>query len=62
MNKQFFDDISSEYVVMKRPRFIQEHEKLLGILERKDPKELDAEKKEQAKELKAYKKVKKAKK
>jgi len=58
MNRQFFDDLTSDYVVMPRPRFVQEHKKLLQILERKNPKELEAERKEQAKELKAMTKKK----
>jgi hypothetical protein len=52
MNRQFFDDITKDYVIMPKPRFIQEHKKLLQILERKKPQELEAERKEQAKELK----------
>ena len=52
MNRQFFDDLAKDYVVMPRPRFVQEHKKLLQILERKNPQELEAERKDQAKELK----------
>lgn len=62
MNRQFFDDLAKDYVVMPKPRFVQEHKKLLQILERKNPQELEAEKKDQAKELKAMTKGKKAKK
>jgi hypothetical protein len=55
MNRQFFDDYCSEkVVVMPKPRFIEEHKKLLQVLERKDPQELEKEKKEQEKELKSY--------
>lgn len=50
MNRQFLDD--GDFIVMPRPRFIQEHKKLLQVLERKDPQELEKEKKEQAAELK----------
>ena len=39
---------------MPKPRFVAEHKKLLQILERKNPRELDAEKKDQEKELKSY--------
>jgi hypothetical protein len=53
MNRTFFDDFCSGNVVcISRPRFIQEHKKLLQVLTNKDPQELDKEKKEQAKELK----------
>lgn len=55
MNRQFFDDYcSGNIVVMPRPRFIEEHKKLLQVLERKNPRELEKEKKEQEKELKSY--------
>ena len=55
MDREFFDEAAARgYVVMPRPRFVQEHKKLLQILERKDPKELEAERKEQAKELASY--------
>ena len=53
MNRQFFDDLARDFVIMPKPRFIAEHKKLLQILERKNPKELEAERKEQANELKA---------
>ena len=46
----FFDDVSD--VVIPRPRFIQEHKKLLQILRDKKPQELEKERKDQAKELK----------
>lgn len=53
MNRTFFDDVCSGNVVaIPRPRFIQEHKKLLQVLTNKDPQELDKEKKDQAKELK----------
>ena len=53
MNRQFFEDFcSGDMIVMPKPRFVQEHKKLLQVLERKNPKELEAERKEQAKELK----------
>ena len=51
MNRSFFDDVASNYVVIPRPRFIQEHTKLLKILTKKDPEALDAEKADQKKEL-----------
>lgn len=54
MNRQFFDDLGEGYVIMPKPRFVAEHKKLLQILERKNPRELDAEKKDQEKELKSY--------
>lgn len=55
MNRQFFDDYcSGNLVVMQRPRFIEEHKKLLQVLQRKNPQELEKERKEQAKELKSY--------
>jgi len=53
MNRQFFDDFCSEKVVaIPKPRFIEEHKKLLQVLAKKDPKELEKERKDQAKELK----------
>jgi len=62
MNRTFFDDLG-DYVTMPRARFIEEHTKLLKVLEKKNPKELEAERKEQAKELKTeMKKMKKSKK
>lgn len=54
MSRQFFDEVEANYVVMPKPRFVQEHKKLLQILERKNPKELEAERKEQKKELASY--------
>lgn len=63
MQRQFLEDFfGSDVVVMPKPRFIQEHKKLLQVLEKKDPKELEAEKKDQAKELKSYMKKAKSKK
>jgi hypothetical protein len=53
MNRKFFDEFCSENaVVIPRPRFIQEHKKLLQILRDKKPQELEKERKDQAKELK----------
>ena len=53
MNRQFFDDFCADKVVaIPKPRFVEEHKKLLQVLERKDPQELEKEKREQAKELK----------
>ena len=49
MERKFFGD---EFVMMKKPRFIQEHEKLISVLEKGDPKELKKEAKEQKAELK----------
>ena len=55
MQRQFFEDfLSGNIVVVPKPRFIQEHKNLLKVLEKKDPKELEAEKRDQAKELKQY--------
>lgn len=51
MNRKFFDDLS-DYVVLPRARFIEEHKNLLKVLEKKDPQALEAERKDQAKELK----------
>ena len=48
MDRKFFDD---EYVMMTRPRFVKEHENLIRVLEKGDPKELKKEAKEQKKEL-----------
>jgi hypothetical protein len=62
MNRTFFDDLGN-YVAIPRARFVQEHKKLLKVLENKDPRELEAERKEQASELKVeMKKMKKSKK
>jgi hypothetical protein len=53
MNRMFFDDFTAENaVVISRPRFVQEHTKLLQILRDKNPKQLENERKDQAKELK----------
>lgn len=57
MERKFFGD---DFVAMRRPRFIQEHENLIRVLEKGDPKELKKEAKEQKKEL--QKEVKKGKK
>ena len=52
MNRKFFDDFCSENaVVIPRPRFIQEHKKLLQVLRDKKPQELEKERKDQAEEL-----------
>ena len=48
MERKYFGD---EFVAMRRPRFIQEHENLIRVLEKGDPKELKKEAKEQKKEL-----------
>lgn len=48
MDRKYFGE---EYIMMKRPRFIQEHEKLIHVLEKGDPKELKKEAAEQKKEL-----------
>lgn len=54
MDRQFFDDVcSGDLIIMKKPRFVQEHKKLLQVLREKDPKKLEDERKEQEKELKA---------
>ena len=59
MNRQFIEDyFNSDVVIMPKPRFIEEHKKLLKVLENKNPKELEAERKEQVKELKSYMKKK----
>jgi hypothetical protein len=61
MNRTFFDDLG-DYVSIPRARFVEEHKKLLKVLEKKNPQELEAEKKDQAKELKVeMKKMKKTK-
>lgn len=53
MNRMFFDDCCGDnVVVIPRPRFIQEHKKLLQILKDKKPQELENEREDQAKELK----------
>lgn len=53
MNRQFLDDFcSGDMILMSKPRFVQEHKKLLQVLARKDPQELEKERKEQAAELK----------
>jgi hypothetical protein len=58
MERKFFGE---EFIAMRRPRFIQEHENLIRVLETGDPKELKKEAKEQKKELrKELKKGKKA--
>jgi hypothetical protein len=59
MERKFFDDLGNNFVMMSRPRFIQEHKNLLGVLQRKNPKELDAEARDQKKELQAELKKKK---
>jgi len=52
MNRMFFDDFCSENaVVIPRPRFIQEHKKLLQVLRDRKPQELEKERKDQAEEL-----------
>lgn len=48
MNRKYFEE---EYIMMKRPRFVQEHENLIRVLETGDPKALKKEAKEQKKEL-----------
>lgn len=48
MDRTYFGD---DFVMMKKPRFIQEHENLIRVLEKGDPKELKKEAKEQKKEL-----------
>jgi hypothetical protein len=50
MNRVFFDDVTD--IVIPRPRFIQEHKKLLQVLKDKKPQELENERKYQEKELK----------
>lgn len=63
MNRSFFDDYCAnpeKFVVMKKPRFIEEHKNLIKVLENKNPKQLDAEKKDQREELEKY--IKKSKK
>jgi hypothetical protein len=62
MERRFFDDVcSGDLVIMKKPRFVQEHKKLLQVLKDMNPKKLEEERKEQEKELKDYlKKSKKA--
>jgi hypothetical protein len=54
MNRHWFDEYCAKpenWVAIKKPRFIQEHTNLIKVLEKKDPKELDAEKKDQKEEL-----------
>ena len=46
-SKEFFD----KNVVIPKKAFIQEHTKLLKVLDKKNPKQLNAEKKEQSAEL-----------
>jgi hypothetical protein len=59
--RQFFEDYHkgkvadpSNFIVMPKSDFIKEHKKLIGILDRKNPKELNAERKEQASEMARY--------
>jgi hypothetical protein len=59
--RQFFEDYfkgkvgsPENFIVMPKTDFVKEHKKLLGILDRKNAKELDAERKDQAKEMKRY--------
>lgn len=59
--RQFFEDYFANktdkpdnYIVMPKSSFVKEHNKLLGILDRKQPTELNKERKEQAKELRQY--------
>ena len=59
--KSFFDDIAANYVVIPKPRFIQEHTNLLKVLTKKNPGELEKEKADQKKELMAMLKSKKPK-
>lgn len=60
MERKYFGE---EFVKMTRPRFVKEHENLIRVLEKGDPKELKKEAAEQKKELqKELKKGKKAKK
>jgi len=47
-SKEFFD----KNVVIPKKAFIQEHTKLLKVLDKKNPTQLNAERKEQGAELK----------
>ena len=58
---RYFDDLGSDYVVIPRPRFIQEHVKLIKVLDNAKPAELKAEREDQAKELRAELRKKKSK-
>jgi len=51
MDRKYFDDLGGAFVMIPRPRFIQEHTNLLKVLQRKNPKELDAEARDQKTEL-----------
>jgi SET domain-containing protein len=51
MERKFFGE---PYIMMPKARFIKEHENLLKILDKGDPKELKKEAEEQKKELESY--------
>lgn len=61
MDRSFFDDVATNYVVIPKPRFIKEHKNLLKVLTKKNPGELEKEKADQKKELTAMLKSKKLK-
>ena len=59
--REFFDDYCQRkitnpenYIVMPKGDFVKEHHKLIGILDRKKPMELNKEKQEQSAEMKRY--------
>ena len=52
MPRSFFDELAANYIAIPRARFVKEHVNLLKVLKKADPKQLNAEAKDQAEELK----------